>query len=128
MSPVHRTLEGNVLVHHLSEDERTIDPALVARHGRSARTLVKEGVLRLTIMAIAAGGDLPTHTAAGPITIQVLKGEIVFDVLGREYVLMTGDILVLAAGVEHSARSAAGGVFLLTVVHAESAGSRIVNE
>ncbi len=79
-------------------------------------------------MAIAAGGDLPAHTADGPITIQVIKGEIVFHVLAREYVLMTGDILVLAAGVEHSARSAAGGVFLLTVVHAESAGSRLVDE
>lgn len=128
MSPVHRTLDGDVLVHHLSDDERTIDPALVARHGRSARTLVKEGVLRLTIMALAAGGDLPSHTAAGPITIQVIKGEIVFDVLGCEYVLRTGDILVLAAGVEHAARSAAGAVFLLTVVHAESAGSRMVDE
>jgi quercetin dioxygenase-like cupin family protein len=44
--------------------------------------------------------------------------------LGRAYPLRAGDLLVLAPGVEHSARSATGGLFLLTVVHAPSAGSR----
>ncbi|MEP7347904.1 MAG: cupin domain-containing protein [Gemmatimonadaceae bacterium] len=127
MSSIHRTLEGDVLVHHLSEDERTIDQALVAQHGRSARTLVKEGLLRLTIIEIAAGGNLPPHSAPGPVSIQILKGEIVFDAVGREYMLVTGDILVLAPGVEHSARSSGGVVLLLTVVHPESAGSRIAD-
>lgn len=125
---MHRTLEGDVLVHHLTGDERMIDQTLLARHGRSARTLVKEGVLRLTIIALAAGGDLPAHRTAGPITLYVLEGEIVLDALGRQYTLTTGDILVLAGGVEHSARSATGGVLLLTVVHPDSAGSRIANE
>ena len=102
-----------------------IDRTLLARHGRSARTLVKEGPLRLTVIAIAAGGDLLAHRTSGPITIQVLDGEIVFTALGREQVLRTGDLLVLAPEIEHSARSTTGGVFLLTVVHPESAGSRI---
>ena len=31
-----------------------IDPDLLARHGRSGRTLVKDGPLRLTIMGLAA--------------------------------------------------------------------------
>jgi quercetin dioxygenase-like cupin family protein len=128
VSSIHRTLAGDVLIHHLTEDERIIDQALLAQHGRSARTLVKEGLLRLTLIAIAAGGDLPAHSTTGPITMQVLEGEIVFGALGREYVLRTGDILVLAPGIEHSASSATGGVFLLTVVHANSAGSRITSD
>src|SRR6185503_19527286 len=45
LSSMHRTLDGDVLVHHLTQDERLIDPSLLARHGRSARTLVKEGPL-----------------------------------------------------------------------------------
>jgi quercetin dioxygenase-like cupin family protein len=101
-----------------------IDPVLLAEHGRSARTLVKEGPLRLTIIGIAPGGDLPTHSTDGPVTVHVLEGEVVFQALGREYPLRTGDLLVFAPGVEHSARSATGGLFLLTVVHAPSAGSR----
>ncbi len=127
MSSMHRTVEGDVLVQHLTRDERLIDQALLARHGRSARTLVKEGPLRLTIIALAAGGNLPTHHTDGPVTIHVLEGELVFDALGREYPLSTGDVLVLAAGVEHSARSAAGGLFLLTVVHTPSAGTPAAN-
>lgn len=128
MSSMHRTVEGEVLVHHLTQDEWMIDPILLARSGRTARTLVKEGPLRLTLMAIAAGGDLPTHSTDGPVTIHVLQGEVLFHALGQDYPLKTGDVLVFAPGVEHSARSDAGVLFLLTVVHAPSAGSRAATE
>lgn len=124
MSSMHRTVEGEVLVHHLTRDEWMIDPILLARTGRTARTLVKDGPLRLTLMAIAAGRDLPVHSTDGPVTIHVLQGEVSFEALGQEYPLKTGDVLVLAPGVEHSARSPEGVLFLLTVVHAPSAGSR----
>jgi hypothetical protein len=65
MSSLDRTLEGDVLVHHLRRDEQTIDADLVAKHGRSARTLVKEGSLRLTLMALAPDGKVPVHATAG---------------------------------------------------------------
>jgi quercetin dioxygenase-like cupin family protein len=124
MSSLDRTISGEVLVRHLPRDEQTIDQSLVARHGRSARTLVKEGPLRLTILALAPGGDLPPHNTDGPVSIHVLEGEVVFEALGQTYPLHVGDLLVLAAGVEHSAISGPGCVFLLTVVHTPSAGSR----
>jgi quercetin dioxygenase-like cupin family protein len=119
MSP-RQPLEGDVLVRHLKEDERTIDQALLARHGRSARTLVKQGVLRITIIALAPGGDMETHSTSGPVSMHVVEGEIIFSALGREYVAQAGDVLVMAPGVEHSLRSAVGGVFLLTVVHPDA--------
>lgn len=124
MSSMHRTIEGQVLVQHLTEDERMIDRALLEKHGRTSRTLVKEGPLRLAIVALAAGGELPRHRAEGPVTIQLLEGAVVFEALGRTYSLGVGDSLVFAPGVPHSARSAGGGLFLLTVVHTPSAGSR----
>jgi quercetin dioxygenase-like cupin family protein len=123
MSSLRRTLEGEVLVHHLKRDEQMIDQQLLARHGRTARTLVKEGPLRLTVIAIAAGGVIPVHHAEGPITIHLLEGDAVFDVAEREYALAAGDVLVLASGVPHAARSTAGCVLLLTVVHFPSAGT-----
>jgi len=124
MSSMHRILGGEVLVHHLTQDERMLDPGLLAKHGRTARTLVKEGPLRLTIMGIAAGGVLPTHRTDAHVTIHQLEGEVTFTVLGREYPLTTGDVLILAPGVEHEARSTMGGAFLLTVLllGAEKAG------
>ncbi len=124
MSSMHRTIEGEVLVNHLTHDEWMIDQDILSRHGRTARTLVKEGPLRLTMMAIGAGGNLPAHTTSGPVTIHVVDGELIFKALDREYPLATGDVLVLAPGVEHSATSVGGGKFLLTVFHAPSAGSR----
>lgn len=128
MSSLRRSLNGAVLVHHLTEDKRTIDQALLARHGRSSRTLVKEGSLRLTLIAMAEGGDLAVHRAAGSVTMHVVEGEILFSVLGRDYTVKVGDILVLAPGVEHSARSERGGVFLLTVVHPDAADVRSATE
>ena len=125
MSSMHRTIEGEVLVNHLTHDEWMIDQEILNKHGRTARTLVKEGPLRLTMMAIAAGGHLPAHNTTGPVTIHVLEGKLLFKALDREYPLTMGDVLVLAAGVEHSATTVAGGKFLLTVFHAPSAGSRV---
>ncbi len=121
MSSMHRALNGDVLIHHLTRDERLIDPQLLARHGRSARTLAKEGPLRLTIIGVAAGGVVPVHSANGPVTVHLLDGEIEFNAAGRDYPLAAGDMLVFAPGVEHSARSAKGGTFLLTVVHVDRA-------
>jgi quercetin dioxygenase-like cupin family protein len=124
MSSLDRTISGEVLVRHLPRDEQTIDQSLVARHGRSARTLVKEGPLRLTVMALAPSGGLPAHNTDGPVSIHVLEGDVVFEALGQKYPLSVGDVLVLAAGVEHSASSARGCVFLLTVVHGPLAAAR----
>jgi quercetin dioxygenase-like cupin family protein len=123
MSSLHRTLDGEVLIHHLDRDELTIDPALLARTGRSSRTLIKEGALRVVIMALAADGELPGHRTNGPVTIHVLEGHVRFRALGGEYALATGDVLAFAAGVEHSAYSDSGSVFLLTVVHLDPAAA-----
>ncbi len=117
MSSLRRTLDGEVLVHHLTRDERMLDQSLLARHGRTARTLVKEGPLRLTMIGLTAGGTIPSHKAEGPVTIHLLEGDAAFDVEGQTYSLTAGDILVLASGVQHSVRSSAGCVLLLTVVH-----------
>lgn len=119
---MHRTISGDIIVQHLGTDALMIDPVLLAQHGRSARTLVKEGPLRLTLMGLAAGGVLPPHSTDNPVSIQVLKGDITFFALDKEYVLDPGDVLVFAARVEHAAQSVHGALFLLTVAHIPPAG------
>jgi quercetin dioxygenase-like cupin family protein len=114
---MHRTITGDVLVQHLRADVMSIDQALLTARGRSARTLVKDGPLRLTIMGLAAGGVLPSHRTEHPVSIQVVQGDVTFSALDREYTLTTGDVLIFAAGVEHSARSTGGASFLLTVAY-----------
>lgn len=117
MSSLNRTLEGDVLVHHLPRDEQTIDTALLAAHGRTARTLVKEGPLRLTLLALGPAGDTPAHHTDGPVSIHVIEGDVVFSAGGQEYALTVGDVIVFGEGVEHAVRSTNGCRMLLTVVH-----------
>ena len=117
MSSLKRPVAGDVLFHHLKRDQLTLDTALLDAHGRTARTLVKEGPLRLTLMALAKDGVLPEHRADGPVSIHLLQGDVVFTALSKEYALAPGEVLVFAQGVPHAARSAGGCVFLLTVVH-----------
>jgi len=117
MSSMTRILDGEVLVRHLTRAERMLDPALLARHGRTGRTLIKEGTLRLTIMGIAAGGVLPKHRADAHVTVHLVEGEVIFAARGREYPLHTGDVLVMAPGVDHEARSTTGCVSLLTLLY-----------
>jgi quercetin dioxygenase-like cupin family protein len=119
---MHRTITGDVLVQHLGSDAMTIDQALLATHGRSARTLVKEGSLRLTIMGLAAGGALPPHSTDNPVSIHLLQGDVTVFALDQQYTLAVGDVLILGAGVEHAARSTLGATFLLTVAYAASSG------
>lgn len=123
MSSLTRTIEGDVQVHHLPHAEQLIDRALVEQHGRSARTIVKEGLLRLTVIALAPGGDMPPHSTSGPVSVHLLQGDVIFTAGGADYPLQRDDVLVFASGVEHAARSEHGCTFLLTVVHEPSPGT-----
>lgn len=120
MSSIDRPLSGPVLRFRLSEErERTDDPALLGRHGRNARTLVKAGPLRITLVMVAAGGKIAPHRSDGPISIHVLDGDIRLRAAGTEHALAPGDLLVVDGGVEHAVESSRGGTFLLTVAQPE---------
>jgi len=124
MSPVQRKVSGDVLHFRLQDERAQLDDSeLLERHGRNARTLVKHGAMRLTLITVAAGGKIGRHRAAGPISVQVLQGGIGFHAAGQEYQLDTGDLLVLAGGVEHEVDSSAGGTFLLTVLQPDAGSS-----
>ncbi len=110
-------MASNVLSFHLGEEHaRVNDPVLLERNGRTARTLVKNGPLRVTLVMLGAGGEIAPHRAEGPITVHVLDGDIQFSAADQDYRLVPGDLLVLDAGVEHHVGSENGGAFLLTVV------------
>lgn len=117
---INRPLSGQTLRFRLSEGHRSqlIDEELLARGGRSARTLVKEGSLRVTLVALDPGGELREHQADGPITVHVLSGQIQFRAGADAWTLEEGDLLSLGAGVPHAVESTGGGEFLLTVATA----------
>lgn len=115
MSSIERRLSGGVVVVDLQDL-----PAVTPPSTRSARSVVKNGTLRATLVSIAPGGEIPEHHADGPITVQPLQGRIRFTALGEAHDIGPGQLLALGAGVPHGVASASGATFLLTVAWVEA--------
>jgi quercetin dioxygenase-like cupin family protein len=116
MSPVHRTLSSPVLTFDLADEIRIVRSELDAGHSRIARTLVKEGPLRITLIGVRAGGGMHEHVAEGPITIHALEGTIVVRTAGAATTLVAGGLMAVDGGVRHDVSSDEGGLFLLTLI------------
>lgn len=114
--PVERPLAGDALRFSLTEEaQRAADPDTLRRTGRSARTLLKDGPLRVTLIVLAAGGGIPEHHTEGHVTVQVLRGDLRIRFDGTDYDLAPGDLLAIGGGVPHSVASENGAEMLLTV-------------
>lgn len=119
MSPVQHRISGAALTFSLEHEMRLVHDELAKAPARIGRTLVKDGPLRVTLVGVRADGSMHEHRAAGPVTIHVLEGAVVVDAEGKKWPLRAGELLALDAGVAHAVTSDQGGIFLLTVMHAE---------
>ena len=123
MSSLDRALTGDVMVFDLGAERAAVaDPAILGRSGRNARTLLKEHGLHVTLVTVAAGGSIAEHSTDGPVSIQVLDGEVRVVAGGGEHLVKAGMLLSLAPGIPHGVTSEAGGTFLLTVRTTAAAG------
>jgi quercetin dioxygenase-like cupin family protein len=86
---------------------------------RTAKTLVKEGPLRVLVVALDEGGELKEHTVDGPFSVQCLLGRVVVDVEGEKHDLSTGELLVVDAGVPHEVTAKEASALLITIVKLE---------
>lgn len=125
MPSIERPLSGDVLVFDLEEErEKAVDPDLVEPSGRNARTLLKSGPLRMTLVVLGPGGEIPEHSAPGPITVQPIRGTLRLSVADETHEIGPGQVLCAGAGVDHAVSSEKGATFLLTVSHVEGAQDR----
>jgi quercetin dioxygenase-like cupin family protein len=109
-------LKGETMLFDWDEEARSVlDEANEAGARRSARTLVKDGPLRLTLVGIKAGASLRDHKAGGPVNIHVLEGDIDVKVGERTERLQKGRSVVLASDVAHSLQAQSDSVLLLTI-------------
>lgn len=116
MSPVRHTISAPALSFSLEQEMEIIRAQLGSASARVGRTLVKDGPLRVTLVGLNADGTLKPHKADGPITVQVIDGEIEFEAEGKTWALPKGALLALDGGITHSVSTKLGGIFLLTVV------------
>jgi quercetin dioxygenase-like cupin family protein len=117
MSPVKHPVSGPELIFSLPEEMALLKSELRSAPARTAKTLVKEGPVTVTLIGVNPGGSLHSHKADGPITVQVLEGEVEFAIGEATRALPAGTLLALDGGITHAVHSAHGGVFLLTVVN-----------
>jgi quercetin dioxygenase-like cupin family protein len=77
--------------------------------------LLKTDSLRVVFRSLSEGTALPAHNANGPITVQVLDGQIEFTAGAQTTPLRQGELLALESGVPHSVRALQKSAILITV-------------
>ena len=114
------------------EGDRSLDAALVAidlpafvkqikeestwKEGdRNAITVFKTNGLRIVLIALHKGAEMPTHTADGIISVQVLEGQMQFNTEWRSVELSNGQMLALHERIPHSVLALKETIFLLTL-------------
>ena len=91
-------------------------------HGRNGLTLVKNAEVRVLLQVLRQGAGLPEHRAPGPITVQVLDGEIRFETSDEVVYLRRGEMLSLPAARPHSVEAVEDAAFLVTIAMPPRAG------
>lgn len=88
------------------------------KNGRNAITVFKTNGMSIVLIALHKGAEMVRHTAVGLISLQVLKGKIIFNTDNESIGLRKGQMLVLHEGIPHSVVAKRKTVFLLTVTTA----------
>jgi quercetin dioxygenase-like cupin family protein len=109
-------ISGSVLLLNIDEESRSVlEAARAAEAGHTAKTLVKEGPLRILILGFTPGSSLKEHRAGGPVSIEVLSGAVEVFALDASELLSEGEALVLASDVPHSVTAKEYSALLLTI-------------
>lgn len=83
--------------------------------GQNSKTLVKYDMLRVVLIVLRAGAQIPEHKAAGPISIHNVRGRIRVRAHGRTFDLPAGGLLTLEQGAPHDVEGVEDSAFVLTI-------------
>jgi quercetin dioxygenase-like cupin family protein len=109
-------ISGDVLPLDIeAESAAILKAAKMAGVGHAARTLVKDGPLRIIILGLKTGSTLKEHESAGPVSVHVLSGQVGIASPARSDSLRSGQALVFDAAVSHSLEAQSDSVVLLTI-------------
>ena len=81
-----------------------------------SRTLAQTESVSLTLFAFDEGEGLSTHSASGDALVQVLDGEVLLTIGGKEVVAKTGEVVVMPVDVPHSVQATKRFKMLLTLI------------
>lgn len=104
--------------HHLEDLAATAAPAT----GVHSRRLLTEGGVAVVHVSFAPGSELAQHTAARPVLIHVLTGELDLTVAGRPIAGRPGTWLHMPAGTVHALRARGPATMILTLLPRDHEG------
>ena len=81
-----------------------------------SRTLAQNKSLSLTLFAFDEGESLSTHAAPGDAMVQILDGEVLLNIGGKDVIAKAGEVVIMPADVPHSVNGIKPFKMLLTVV------------
>lgn len=95
-------------------DMKASDQWKTARRG--AKTLAKNGDVRMVLVGLSKGLAIHEHRAEGPITVSVAEGKLRFKVGDEERILERGALLTLGSGITHQLEALEDSAFVVTVI------------
>ena len=99
-----------------SEAQRLTDLVDYEQGRVVSRTFVQNPSLSITLFAFDNGEGVSTHTAPGDALLQVLDGEALVNIDGKEMTVGAGEVVVMPANIPHSVNAVERFKMLLTVV------------
>ena len=81
-----------------------------------SKTLSQNKAVSVTLFAFDKGEEIGTHDSTGDAMVTVLEGTGKYVVDGKDYILKTGEALVMPAGKPHSVHAEEAFKMLLLVV------------
>jgi quercetin dioxygenase-like cupin family protein len=111
----HQVSGDAVLLDIERESKEILGAAAAAGVKHAAKTLIKDGPLRMVILGFMSGASLREHRADGPVSIHALMGNVEITTLAGTQRVHPGAIVVLAADLSHSVTAKTDAVLLLTI-------------
>ncbi len=111
-------MEKNVLIKNIpfSEPQNLADLVEYAEGRVVSRTFAQKPGIGLTLFAFDTGEGVSTHTAPGDAMVQVLDGEALVNIDGKEMTVGKGQVVVMPANVPHAVTAVKRFKMLLIVV------------
>jgi quercetin dioxygenase-like cupin family protein len=111
-----RLMDAPVVPINVPEFIQTIksEPAW-AKSDRNAMTIYKANGMRIVLIALHEDAVMEKHTTNGIVSVQLLDGEINFNVNNESFLLKPRQIIALHRNVPHSVAAIKESVLLLTV-------------
>lgn len=110
---------------HLEEPVRTVDlreevesswsQLPDAKAGHTAKTLLKQGKLRMVLLAVRKGASIPEHKVDGECSLHVLSGRVAIVLEGQRRELKGGQVMGIEDQIRHDVEALEDSNVLLTV-------------